>query len=94
MFEATIKSVNTIKMQVAGEIFGFEAIFESLEIYQDVNPIMAYKATSNLDTMYHHQAMRQPDKEEFKTAMAKELQDQMNNSNFKVMKHTKISEGT
>ena len=50
------------------------------------HPLMATKATSDPDAMHMHQAMKEPDKEEFKTAMMKEWNDQLNNGNF-VIKH-------
>ncbi|MFN9903603.1 MAG: hypothetical protein ACK55Z_33475, partial [bacterium] len=31
--------------------------------------LLAYKASTDPDTMYHHQAMKQPDREKFKEAM-------------------------
>jgi hypothetical protein len=31
--------------------------------------LLAYKASTDPDTMYHHQAMKQPDKEKFQEAM-------------------------
>ena len=44
--------------------------------------IMVQKATSDPDTMYRHEAMREPDYNEFLKAMEKEVQDQMGNGNF------------
>ena len=38
------------------------------------NPI-AYKATNDPDTLYHHKAMKQPDKKKFQEAMVKEVND-------------------
>ena len=49
---------------------------------------MAYKATSDPDTMYLHEAMKQPDKAEFLKAMQKEVEDQTKNGNFS-LKHRK-----
>ena len=66
LFEATIKSVNTAPTEVTGEIFGYASMFEPFEIEPIENPVLAFKATSDPDTMYHHQAMRQPDRQEFK----------------------------
>mmetsp|Transcript_23802 Transcript_23802/g.36159 ORF Transcript_23802/g.36159 Transcript_23802/m.36159 type:complete len:99 (-) Transcript_23802:145-441(-) len=37
---------------------------------------MAFKSVADPDTMYMHQAMKQPDKDEFIKAMLKEIQDQ------------------
>ncbi len=50
----------------------------------DANPI-AYKASTDPDTMYMHQAMMEPDKGEFIKAMQKEVEDQMSNGNFTIV---------
>jgi len=43
--------------------------------------------------MYHHQAMRQKDKREFIKAMKKEVQDQMENGNFTIIKRSEVPKG-
>ena len=55
--------------------------------------IMAYKATSDPDTMYLHQAMKEPDKDRFLQAMDKEVKDQMGNGNFSITKRTNVPVG-
>ena len=40
-----------------------------------LHPLHAFKATTDPDTMYHHQAMRQADSAEFCKAMIKEVED-------------------
>ena len=57
------------------------------------DPIMAYKATSDPDTMYLHQAMKEPDRKEFVTAMQKEVKDQYENGNFTVLHKSKLPKG-
>jgi hypothetical protein len=42
--------------------------------------------------MYHHQAMKQPDAEEFRKAMKKEWNDQLQNGNF-TMHRSRVPEG-
>ena len=59
----------------------------------DENPLLAHKASADLDTMHMCQAMKQPDKKEFVKAMNKEWQDQLDNGNFSVIHHTKVPEG-
>ena len=49
---------------------------------------------SDPDTMYYHQAMRQPDHEQFRTAMQKEMDDQMADGNFELVQQSKIPIGT
>ena len=43
-----------------------------------------FKATTDPDTMYMHEAMREKDAAEFKKAMEKEWEDQLGNGNFTV----------
>ena len=45
-------------------------------------PIVALKTLSDPDTMYHHQAMKEPDHDKFTAAMQKEIDDQMKNGKF------------
>ena len=54
------------------------------------HPLLAYKATSDPDTMYLHQAMKEPDKEQFLIAMEKEAQNQLNNGNFTIMLKSQV----
>ena len=43
---------------------------------------MAMKAQLYPDSIYHHQAMRQPDHDKFSAAMDKEIADQLTNENL------------
>ena len=67
---------------------------EASDSIADIDPLLAFKATSDPDTLYYHQAMRQPDREHFKLAMDKEIKDQMNNGNFTVMRRTNLPADT
>jgi hypothetical protein len=55
--------------------------------------LLAFKASSDPDTMYHHQAMKQPDKEEFMEAMKKECEAHYKEGNYKLIKKDKLPEG-
>jgi len=57
------------------------------------HPLFAYKAKSDPNTMYLHEAMRQPDRKEFVKAMDKELQDQLDHGNFTVVHKSTVPEG-
>jgi hypothetical protein len=50
-------------------------------------------ATVDPDTMYMHEAMRQPDRQQFKDAMVKEVTDQVVNRNFSIVQQTSVPEG-
>jgi hypothetical protein len=54
--------------------------------------LIAYKALTDQDTMYHHQAMKQPDREKFKEAMQKECEAHYNEGNYKLIKRDKLPE--
>jgi Reverse transcriptase (RNA-dependent DNA polymerase) len=43
--------------------------------------------------MYLHEAMREPDKEQLKEAMVKEVKDQMDNGNFVVVERSAVPDG-
>jgi hypothetical protein len=45
------------------------------------------------DAMYMHEAMREPDKEEFLQAMQKEVTDQSNNGNFLITHRSRVPKG-
>ena len=86
----TTEIIECTKDGVMGELLCLEALFPNgkdeynLMLMED-NPLLAFKATSDPDTMYHHEAMREPDKEHFKQAMVKEVKDQMDNGNFSIV---------
>ena len=42
-----------------------------------MHPIMAYKTTSDPDCIYLHQAVKEPDRANFLTAMLQEVTDQV-----------------
>ena len=79
---------------VNGEIHCFSAMFpESCEFDYDDPLVLAYKAVSDPDTLYYHQAMREADREEFKTSMNKEISDQFENGNLTVVHKSEVSAG-
>ena len=94
MFESTIREVASITSDVPGEIFSFNSVLDSSLSLNYVDPIISYKPTSDPETLYHHQAMRQPDREEFKRAMDNEIKDQMKNVNFTVLRRKDLPPDT
>jgi hypothetical protein len=63
------------------------------EAFKEQTELLAMKASADPDTMYHHQAMREPDRDEFKKAMQKENDDAMANGNYTIMRRTKVPKG-
>ena len=62
------------------------------ESTEECNPLLAYKAV-NPDILRLHEAMKAKDQKEFKTAMEKEVNDQIANGNFTEIPHSKVPKG-
>lgn len=77
---------------VGGEVFCLQAMFPDDQHVHD-DPLLAYKAVSDPDTLYYHQATKEPDWKEFKKGMTKEIDDQFANGNFTVERKSEIAEG-
>jgi hypothetical protein len=70
--------------RLPGEIFCLQTETEaSIDLME---PLLAYKATSDPDTLYLHEAMREPDRDKFLDAMMEEAKSQMDNGNFSFKK--------
>ena len=72
---------------IPGELFSLATMFP-LDDTMD-QPHSAFycskAADSDPDTMYHHQTMQQPECEQFRKAMQKEMDDQMADRNFELV---------
>ena len=73
-----------------GELLNFSALTDEAD--KDNNPLLAYKAV-NPDILRLHEAMKATDKQEFKTAMEKEVNDQIANGNFTVIPRSEVPNG-
>ena len=72
----------------------FEAILEPFDylnddIFQDQHPL-SFKAKSDPDSMYYHQAMKQPDKDKFIEAIEKELHSHFKDKNYELFPKGKL----
>jgi len=91
LIQAMIAETRTaMAKDVKGEIFCYTALYPESGEEINTDPLLAYKATADPDTMYMHQAMQQPDKANFIKAMEKEVHDQMENRNFTIIQRTKF----
>jgi len=54
---------------------------------------MIFKATADPDTMYLHPAMKEPDWEQFREAMQKEVDDQSAHGNFTLIPRKDVPKG-
>ena len=59
----------------------------------EVHPLTAMAASNDPDTLYLHQAMKEPDADEFRKAMCKEFGDQWDNGNFKLIRRKDLPKG-
>ena len=75
------------QMDIEGELLRFAAM--NHESAEECNPILAYKAV-NPDILRLHEAMKAKDQKEFKAAMDKEVNDQIENGNFSAIPRSKV----
>ena len=73
----------TTETHVYGEILLETAVCPQNE--NTNNPLVAYKARADPNTMYLHQALHEPDRDKFQDAMVKEVNDQLANGNFEII---------
>jgi hypothetical protein len=92
MTKLMVKEAQDGHGDIEGEVFCLEALFPEAQV-DNTDPLLAFKATTDPDTMYMHEAMREPDREEFRAAMVKEVTDQMENGNFTIVKRSSMPEG-
>ena len=83
-------SINKRQTNVEGELLSFTGMTH--ESAEECNPILAYKAV-NPDILRLHEAMKAKDQKEFKAAMEKEVNDQIENGNFSVIPQSKVPKG-
>lgn len=62
-------------------------------IQENEDLLVAFKATVDPDTMYLHQAMKEPDRAEFLKAMTKEVHDLMQSKTLVSIKQSEVPEG-
>ncbi len=67
-----------------GELFCLEALFPNA---------LAYMALKDPDTMYMHQAMKEPDKDKFIATMVEEMDAQLKGGNFSLILRSKVLKG-
>ena len=84
------------QQEITGELLSLSTLFpHDATMDMPNNPLLAFKATnSDPDTMYHHQAMWQPDRAQFMGAMQKEMDSQLQDGNFEIAHRSKIPSGT
>jgi hypothetical protein len=70
-------------------LIAYESILEPYDYEQEdewcEEDLMTFKASTDPDTMYYHQVMREPDREKFQEAIKKECEDHFRESNYKLV---------
>jgi hypothetical protein len=78
-------------------IYDAKACLLSSEDYEEQEwmeqQLLFFKASTDPDTMYYHQAMKEPDKEQFLAAIDKECEAHFKEGNYKLVKRSKLPEG-
>ncbi|KAI2512113.1 hypothetical protein MHU86_2200 [Fragilaria crotonensis] len=72
----------------------FEAIKEWMDIEGEQHPMLAFAASADPDTMYYHEAMREPDRAEFIKAMEKEVKSHTENEVWELVPRSSVPPGT
>jgi hypothetical protein len=72
----------------------YETIKEGEDIEAEQHPMLAYAASADPDTMYYHEAMREPDSAEFIKAMGKEVQSHTENQVWELVPRSSVPPGT
>ena len=76
-----------------GEIFALSSLFpDETDVDSDL-ALLALKAATDPDTLYFHEAIRQPDRAHFIEAMEKEISDNNQNDNFQLVHRSTIPTG-
>ena len=66
---------------------------EDFKLQDDMQNPISFVATSNKDTMYWHQAMKQPDAEEFRKAAIKEFNDHCERKHWVLIERSQVPKG-
>jgi hypothetical protein len=82
-----------VDQEIEGEIFSFQALFSKDDTFTDVDGLLAYKAKADPDTMYLHQALKEPDRDEFIQAMEKEVYQQVDKKVYSIIKRSEVPKG-
>jgi hypothetical protein len=82
-----------INQEIDGELFSFQAMFSQDDSLTQDHGLLAYKAKADPDTLYLHQALKEPDREKFIEAMEKEIAQQVQRGVYSIIKRSKVPQG-
>ncbi len=72
----------------------FDAIKEWVDMEGEQHPMLAFAASADPDTMYYHEAMREPDRAKFIKAMEKEVKSHTENEVWELVPRSSVPPGT
>lgn len=77
----------------------YHVAYETIKEWVDIDdgeqhPMLAYAASADPDTMYYHEAMREPDRPQFIKAMKKEVQSHTENGVWELVTRSSVPPGT
>jgi hypothetical protein len=64
-----------------------------LQLFEQDPIAFALKATSDPDTLYYHEAMKEDDALQFRTAMTKEVDDHTSKQHWELVSRKQVPEG-
>ena len=91
--EMTAETSANIIDPIEGELMCYQSLYPRDDFNAPDGPLLAFKTTADPDTMYLHEALRQPDRKEFIKAMEKEARDQMENGNYTIIPRSEVPAG-
>ena len=59
----------------------------------NMDTLIVYKTSVDPDTLYYHEAMREPDRKEFKKAMQSEVDDRIKGKRFSIVHKSTMPKG-
>jgi len=85
----------SLESSAAPVAFEAQVIFNALiDLEIDTNHPLSFAASSDPDTMYLDQALREPDREQFIEAMQKEIADHEERGHWEVVRRDSLPPGT
>lgn len=79
-----------VDQEIEGELFSFQAMFSHDDTYTEADGLLAFKAKADPDTMYLHQALKEPDRDEFIKAMEKEVYQQVDKKVYSIILRSQV----
>ena len=90
--QVILSNVEAKDKQVKGEVLAITTEINSIN-NKEFEHLLVYKASTDLDTMYMHKAMKEKDRNQFILTLKKEVEDQMANGNYTIVHIKEVPKG-